>query len=86
VNAVLYASGVKVFEVKRDGVTYLLEESEAGGYVASVPGLDGCYSQGETLDEAVDNIEDAFNLFIGASRELGRTLPPQFANATARAI
>jgi predicted RNase H-like HicB family nuclease len=77
---------LKVFEVTREGVTYLLEQSEVGGYVASVPGLPGCHSQGETLDEAVANIEDAFDLFVQASRELGLPLPDHFAHAAARAV
>lgn len=30
-----------------------------GGYSVSVPGLPGCWSQGETEDEAIENIKDA---------------------------
>ncbi len=29
------------------------------GYSVSVPGLPGCWSQGETEDEAIENIKDA---------------------------
>jgi predicted RNase H-like HicB family nuclease len=69
---------LRVFEVKHDDVTFLIEEDETGGFVASVPGLPGCLSQGETLDEAVANIEEALALYIEVITERGRPLPEQF--------
>lgn len=33
-----------------------LEPDSAGGYVVSCPSLPGCFSQGETLEEALENI------------------------------
>jgi len=36
-----------------------IEQDEDGVYVASVPALPGCISQGATRKEAVDNIKDA---------------------------
>jgi len=43
----------------------LLEpDKEAGGYVASCPALPGCYSQGDTIDEALQNIEEAILLCL----------------------
>ncbi|HIH04508.1 MAG TPA: type II toxin-antitoxin system HicB family antitoxin [Methanoregulaceae archaeon] len=35
------------------------EDTEDGGYVVSCPALPGCHSQGETVEEALANIEDA---------------------------
>ncbi len=37
------------------------EDPEDGGYVVSCPAIPGCHSQGETLEEALDNIKDAIS-------------------------
>jgi predicted RNase H-like HicB family nuclease len=37
-------------------------EGDADGYFVSCPALQGCYSQGETYEEAVENIKDAVRL------------------------
>jgi predicted RNase H-like HicB family nuclease len=37
----------------------VLEPSEDGGYTVYVPALRGCVSQGETEDQALENIRDA---------------------------
>jgi predicted RNase H-like HicB family nuclease len=43
----------------------LLEPDEdAGGYVVSCPALPGCYTQGDTIDEALGNIEEAILLCL----------------------
>ncbi len=36
-----------------------IEEDESGYFVAEVPALPGCYSQGKTHEEAVTNIKEA---------------------------
>ena len=36
-----------------------LEEAEEGGYIVSCPALPGCHSQGDTADEALENIKEA---------------------------
>ena len=41
----------------------LLEKSEEG-YSVSCPGLPGCWSQGETEDEAMENIQDAIREYL----------------------
>ena len=46
-----------------------LHKSEEG-YSVSVPGLPGCWSQGETEEEALDNIRDAIREYLGAVDEL----------------
>lgn len=48
-----------------------LHESEEG-YSVSVPGLPGCWSQGETEEEAVDNIQDAIREYLATIEELVR--------------
>jgi predicted RNase H-like HicB family nuclease len=39
------------------------------GYAVSVPALPGCYSQGETEQEALDNIADAIREFVAVLNE-----------------
>jgi predicted RNase H-like HicB family nuclease len=35
------------------------EDEEVGGYVVSCPALPGCFSQGDTVEEALENIKEA---------------------------
>ena len=37
----------------------LEEDEEVGGYVVSCPGLPGCFSQGDTMEEVLENIKEA---------------------------
>lgn len=39
-------------------------EGDSDGYFVSCPALQGCYSQGDTYEEAVKNIKDAIRLHI----------------------
>lgn len=36
-----------------------IEKDEAGYYVAEVPALPGCFSQGKTREEAINNVKEA---------------------------
>ena len=42
----------------------LLEPDADGGYVVVVPALSGCYSQGETVEEALVNAHEAIALTV----------------------
>ncbi|MFH1030071.1 MAG: type II toxin-antitoxin system HicB family antitoxin [bacterium] len=42
----------------------ILEEDETGGYVVINPSIEGCYSQGETIEEAIENIKEATELCL----------------------
>ena len=46
-----------------------LHRSEEG-YSVSVPGLPGCWSQGATEQEAVENIADAIREYLSVAEEL----------------
>ena len=38
-------------------------EDETGGYVAIVPALPGCHTQGDTLTEVLENVKEAIDLY-----------------------
>ncbi|MGH9661222.1 MAG: type II toxin-antitoxin system HicB family antitoxin [Bryobacteraceae bacterium] len=42
----------------------ILEQEEDGGYVAVIPALPGCVSQGNTREEVLANIREAAELYI----------------------
>lgn len=42
----------------------ILEPSDEGGYTAHVPSLPGCISEGDTIDETMDNIREAIELYL----------------------
>jgi len=42
----------------------VLMEDETGGYVAIVPALPGCHTQGETLAEVMENVKEAIDLYV----------------------
>jgi antitoxin HicB len=52
-----------------------LSEADGGGFVALVPDLPGCMSDGETAQEALASVEDAITQWIDEARRLGRQIP-----------
>ena len=44
--------------------TVIFEPAEEGGYIVRVPALPGCYTQGETLEEAKEMAREAIALHI----------------------
>ena len=44
-----------------------------GGFGAEVPALPGCYSQGETIDELMENIREAASGVLQVMKEQGRS-------------
>ena len=52
-----------------------LTPEDGGGFVASVPDLPGCLSDGETPEEAIANVQDAIGAWIEAANEMGRVIP-----------
>jgi predicted RNase H-like HicB family nuclease len=53
------------------------EQATEGGYVASVPALPGCHSQGETLEEAESNIKEAIALYLESLAAHGERIPQE---------
>jgi len=52
-----------------------LTDAEGGGWLAEVPDLPGCMSDGETPEEAAHNVQDAIQEWMAAAREMGREIP-----------
>ena len=50
-------------------------ESDEDGYFVSCPALQGCYSQGDTYEEAMANIKDAMRLHIEDRLANGEEVP-----------
>ena len=42
----------------------LLHEEDEGGYSVTVPALPGCFTQGDTLEEAIANAKEAIHLYL----------------------
>jgi len=42
----------------------ILEPSDEGGFTVSVPSLPGCISEGNTIEEAMQNIREAIDLYL----------------------
>ena len=42
----------------------IVQEDETGGFWVSSPALEGCYSQGETIDQALANMQEAILLTL----------------------
>jgi len=56
--------------------TVVLEPNDdEPGYTATVPALPGCISCGDTVEEALENVKDAIELWIRAARKKGEAIP-----------
>jgi predicted RNase H-like HicB family nuclease len=53
----------------------VIHTAEEGGFWAEVPALEGCYAQGETLDEVLADVRDAITSYIDALKEDGQPVP-----------
>jgi len=50
-------------------------DEDIGGYVISCPALPGCYTQGDTIDEALENIKEAILLCLEDLQSQDRPIP-----------
>ena len=57
--------------------TVILEKEPDGGYVATVPALPGCVSQGDTREEALTSIREAADLYIEDCIASGDPVPTE---------
>jgi predicted RNase H-like HicB family nuclease len=50
----------------------ILEQDEDGIFVASVPELPGCYTQGKTLEQARERIKEVIGLVLESEKDLAK--------------
>jgi predicted RNase H-like HicB family nuclease len=53
------------------------EQAAEGGYVALVPALPGCHTQGETLEETERNVKEAIALYLESLEAHSETIPEE---------
>jgi predicted RNase H-like HicB family nuclease len=63
-------------DVPMKSYTVVVHEEPEGGFWAEVPALPGCYSQGETVEELLENIREAIAGVVEVLREQGREPEP----------
>lgn len=61
--------------MSQSGYHVILEPSPEGGYVAVVPAFPGCYSQGESAEQAITNAREAIELTIEDMLASGERIP-----------
>lgn len=50
----------------------VLEPSKDNGYSVHVPALRGCHTQGETIEDALENAKDAIVVYLQTAEEIAR--------------
>jgi len=55
--------------LKKYNLQVIIEQDEDGVYVAECPALQGCYAQGDTFEEAIENIKDVITMCIEELKE-----------------
>ena len=60
---ILYNVGIVLFIMTKYKLTIIIEKDE-DGYFAFCPELQGCYTQGDSYEEVIENIKDAIKLHI----------------------
>jgi len=54
----------------------IYRDPESDAWIAEVPSLPGCVSDGPTREAALANVREAIEDWIDAAREIGREIPP----------
>ncbi len=55
--------------------TVIMHPAEESGYWAEIPALPGCYSQGETLEEVMENVKEAVESHVDALKQDNQVVP-----------
>ncbi|MCX7047740.1 MAG: type II toxin-antitoxin system HicB family antitoxin [Candidatus Sumerlaeota bacterium] len=56
----------------------IIEQDEDGFYVADVPALVGCHTQGATFEEAIENIKEVISMCIQEMREDNKPIDTRY--------
>lgn len=57
----------------------IIEQDEDGVYIAEVPSLPGCITQGTTRTEALENIKEAIEHYLESLEAHGEPVPPSIS-------
>lgn len=60
--------------------TVFFEQAEEGGFIAKVPSLPGCATQGESFEEAKNNIKEAIKGYLAVLAEEKQIIPKEEDN------
>jgi predicted RNase H-like HicB family nuclease len=66
--------------------TVILEPDATGGYHVFCPVLKGCHSEGETEAEAMENIQEAIELYLESLRAHGEPIPTKDVQVRSLAV
>jgi predicted RNase H-like HicB family nuclease len=75
---------MKKKEAKTFSYSVFYEQSAEGGYVAFVPALPGCHTQGETLEETRRNVKEAIAVYLESLAAHGDAIPVEGASFQGR--
>ena len=62
---------------KKHDFQIIIEQDEAGYFVAECPALKACYAPGETYEEVMENIKDVLSLCLADFKATGKPVPRQ---------
>jgi len=58
----------------------LLTPEDGGGFSVTVPALPGCFTEGETVEEAIEMAKEALSAYIESLEEDGESIPDDSKN------
>jgi predicted RNase H-like HicB family nuclease len=64
--------------------TVVIHEEPTGGFWGEVPALPGCYSQGNSVDELLENMREAISGVLEVMEEDGRAPPARIQSTSVR--
>lgn len=71
--------GMKTRSIKEKVFQYtaMFESAEEGGYTVTIPFLPGCISEGDTFEEALENVEEAIQSYLASVLKHGDEIPTE---------
>jgi predicted RNase H-like HicB family nuclease len=67
-----------MIQMKKYLLQVVIEQDEDGVYIAYCPALEGCYTQGDTFEEAMKNIEDVIQICLEELKEERKKIDPKY--------
>ena len=77
---------MKKFSIEYPVEVRPLSKDEGGGYSVSFPDVPGCWSDGATPEEAIENGKDALRSWLAVAGEFGDELPKPFSSVSGRFV